>query len=286
VALERAYVATPIATGRGDIIASPFQFLFTGEDNLRVLIVNSLSGVEVTLDGRFLASGDTVPSPISQSFRPTADRALNTFDVFLGTGFLLNASLVVTVGAPLIGQTYVMVQIIRGFTGAKMVLGCILGGYITAMQHLAFPGSAIESSISGGDYIRLVGGATPAAGLDFSETVPTGARWELLRVNGVLTTDATVIDRYSLLTIVKTGLGSVAQVPPVAAHPASTARASTWGVGLVPVFFAPSNVINGALPQGAIILAGDRWETTTLNLQPGDQWFGPEYLVREWLEAA
>src|SRR5439155_18890058 len=98
----------------------------------------------------------------------------------LGKGAILNLTVFASAGAPLMGQTYVIVQLIKGLTGATIVLGTLLGGYLTATQALGWPGSPIISSTDGEGCTRLIVGTTPAAEANILETVPTGARWELL----------------------------------------------------------------------------------------------------------
>jgi len=285
MALETVFAPTPVPIGGGKAFATPFQFLFTGEDKLRVVIMNSQAGVVVQLDGRFLHEGAKTPVAFAPRFTPTADRMPNTFDVDVGIGYLLNCSLIVVSGAPLVGQTYVMVQIVRGSTGATLVLGCLLGGYITAMQHLGYPGSPIESSIVGGGYYRSVVGTAPALGAELSETVPAGARWELLSVRATFITSAVVGNRFPNLTLTP-GASLVGVSLDPTGIPASTTKSMIWGVNMPVLDVIGSFAHQLPLPRGAILLAGGSWGTNTPGLDGGDHWSAPTYLVREWLEAA
>lgn len=282
---EQTFVAAPTIGGRGDIIATPFQFLFAGEDNLRIVLINSLAGVVVTMQGRFLPLKGKTPQPFVQTFTPTSDRLPTTFDFSFGAGYLLNVSFIVTSGAPLVGQTYVMLQIIRGMLGAKIVLGCLLGGYITSMQHVAYPGSPILSSTEGEPYVRKITGTQPAFGANISETVPTGARWQLLTFLAGLTTDATVIGRQPILTVRSSG-SLVGESIINATIPASTGANVTWAAGLTPQVDATGVHLQGGWITDNRMLAGDELRTTVNNLQAGDRWTAPFFMVREWLEAA
>lgn len=283
-ALERVFPASPTTGFANPILAAPW--VFTGEDNLRVVILNSQAGVVVTLDGRFVeekAPGTT--TPLTETFTPTADRLPTTFDFPVGVGFLLNVSVVVSSGAPLVGQTYVMVQVIRGLRGATLVLGCLLGGYITAMQHLAYPGSPIQASTDGEPFVRRLTGSQPAFGAQILETVPVGARWQLLSFLAGLVTDATAVVRQPILTQ-RSGGSLVAESIIAGGVPASIGANVTWAPGLTSQTDATGVHLHTAFPTDNKLLAGDQLQTSCNNMQAGDRWTAPNFLVREWLEAA
>jgi hypothetical protein len=284
-ATETPFVPRPLFSGRADIIAAPFPWLFTGEDNLRVVIVNSVPGVAVTVHGRFLQAGSIIPGSFSSTFTPTSARLPSTFDMSVGVGSMLNCAVQVTSGAPLIGQTYVMMQVIRGTTGATVVLGCLFAGYVTAMQHLAYPGSAIESSIEGGYSPRMIIGTQPALGAEINESVPTGARWRLasLRVN--FTTSATPGSRQARL-LLNFGGSEFLTIPLSRLTPANQGDGYEWAVGF------PEDAVSwlgyglGPLVKDMDLLGGTAIRTQTTFLQAGDQYGAPNLYLDEWLEAA
>jgi hypothetical protein len=282
-ATEQVFLASPTTGRQNPALAAPW--LFTGEDNLRVVIINAKVGVVVQLDGRRIPAGGSSPEPFSQTFTPTADRLPNTFNFALGEGFLLNCSLVVVAGAPLVGQTYCMLQVIRGLTGATIVLGCLLGGSVTAMQHLAYPGSPIEASTAGEPFVRSIIGATPAAGAEISETVPVGARWELLSLNAfLLSTLGTARPELRHLT----GATLLWQAIAPSGQGAGTTVNYNWlaGVQVIPAGgVAGGGTQMAPLPTSAILLAGEIL-TTSAVANAADQWSAPHYIVREWPEVA
>lgn len=285
MAIERVILATPSVAGRGDVIAAPFQWLFTGEDNLRVVLVNSLGGVVVTLQGRFLGLKDRHPQAFVHTFVPTADRQPTTFNFGFGDGFLLNCSMIVTSGTPLIGQTYCMLQIIRGLTGNRIVLGCLLAGYITGMQHLAYPGSPIESSIAGGGFPRNVVGTVPAPGTDIGESVPTGARHRLTSVVANLTTSAAAGARRPYLSLGVLGNHIFESMAPADQGP-SALTVYTWATGMALGPAPRADFAHMGLPIDADLVAAGTFNTNTFGLAADDQWSAPSYRVTEWLEAA
>jgi len=279
---EQAYVAPAPLIGGGRVLPSPAAFYLTGEDRLRLIATNSRVGVRVALHWRTaLPNGITIPN--SQSFTPTSDRFASFIDYELGTGALLNVTAFVASGNKYIGETFVTVQLVRGIGNAAIVLGTLLAGYITITQALGWPGSPIQSSTSTEPLLRLVSGTTPAAGLEWSEAVPTGARWELISVSALLQTDAGGAPRIPVLRIRDAGRVFSA-APNPSTQGASTLARWSWSANVPNAFDTGIEVFQSAIPSPAILLESQFFESITLNLDPGDQWSGLAYMVREWLE--
>lgn len=281
---ETVYRGAAAALGRGGSPIASSEWLFTGEDQLRIGVANSLTGVTVSVQGRFLPLGKSSPEPFRFFVTPTSDRMMTEVDFPIGVGYLLNVSAIVSSGAPLIGQTYIMLQIIRGF-GAKVVLGCLLGGYVTASQHLAYPGSPIQSSIEGGGVIRSITGTAPAAGAEWVETVPTGARWQLQYLRAALTTDGTAGARWPALEFAST-LADVVYMHTPLQLVAGQSRNFMWGIGMTYDTLVGTAGAFGALPVDHRLLAGFTIRSRGFSLAAGDQWTTPIYVVQEWLEVA
>lgn len=279
---EKAFVAPPIQAAGGRVIASPFQFYTTGEDNLRVVSVNSVSGVEIALQGRMIDSKGTITAA-RWTHTPLSSRTARTTDFPLGVGAVLNLTVSASAGSPLIGQTYVIVQLVRGMGAAAIVLGTLLAGYVTAKQALAFPGSPIVQSIAEGGCYRQISGTTPALGGEISETVPTGARWFVIAISAVLTTSAAVASRTPNLFF-GAGAGDYFGAGQPIVVNASSATAYWWAIGMpLTVQVGQMGSVAGLLADNRM-LAGFTFSTRTSNLQAGDQWSPPVYLVQEWLE--
>lgn len=282
MAAERTFFAQPIPGAGGRVIASPFQFVTTGEDNLRVTSVNSLAGVQVKLQGRRL-DGDGQIKPARWDHTPASDRTPTTTEIELGAGALLNLAIFASAGAPKVGQTFVIVQLIRGAGAAAIVLGTLLQGYVTSTQGLGWPGSPIESSIAGGGVIRTLLGTTPAAGAEISETVPTGARWQFLGGTIALQTNATVGDRRPVMTFQSGGFQIANAISPLAIPPSSL-YGFAWGQGMTLSNALSTNIGQQGSPMDLPLLAGGTIQTFTLGLAAGDQYLAPQFQIREWLE--
>jgi hypothetical protein len=281
-AVEEIHLPLPPPV-QGLLTAGPYNFQFTGEDHLRLTVANSLAGVRVAVHYR------TAPTPTTtqanrQELTPTADRAVNTMEFDVVSGYLLNVVCFASSGAPQRGQTYVKLEVIRGFGASGIVLGCVCAGYVTATQPIAWPGSPMESSLEGTGYVRSIQGTNPAAGAEIAEVLPVGARWDLLAVVAALTTDATVINRYPQVLV-----ELVSPTPPLSfsandAVQASSTKPYTWAQGLPFTPLVPWSRLQAPLATPLLLVGGGVFLTLTINMQPGDNWGAPVYLVREWLD--
>lgn len=279
---ERIFAAQPVQFAGARIIAAPFQFVTTGTDNIRVVSANSVVGVTLTIQGlRLDERGQVVP--FGWAHTPNTDRSSKTENFAFGKGALLSLNVQASGGAPLIGQTYVTVRLIRGLAGATFVVGTLLAGHVTTTQSLGWPGSPIASSTSGEPAVREIFGTVPAVGNDVSESCPTGARWELMTVLAGLVTDATAGTRAAIFRQIATNGSSPLFVilnPAAGDVPPSSTYTFTWGQNIPPSFRNLFNVT--PFPQRPLLRAGGRFTITGQNV--GDQWVAIAYTVREWLE--
>lgn len=275
-------IASPLPIGAGRVIVAPFQFYTDGAESLRFEVWNSVTGVTVALQGRWFSAKGGLQT-FARTIAPTADRVRNRLDIPLEVGYLVTLAAFASSGTPRIGHTYVKVSLIRGLTGATMLVGQLLGGYVTAEQALGWPGSPIVDSISSGGAVRFIIGTNPAAGAEASELVPTGARWQLLTFGITLTTDATAADRRAQL-IADDVTRSYVLSTQSGTQPATTGKTWFWSAGawLDTDIFSISTV--AGWPVDIPLLAGHRVRTSTSNLQAGDNYDAPALVVREWLE--
>ena len=174
-ATERPFLALPAASAGGRVIASPFQFVTTGEDALRLVSVNARPGVRLKIQARRYNTAGGIDANAWDHI-PNDDRTPRSDDYPIGVGALLNLTVFASSGTPLVGQTFVIVQLVRGVGAAAIVLGTMLQGYVTSTQGLGWPGSPITSSTDAEPCVRAIQGTQPAPGVEISETVPTGAR--------------------------------------------------------------------------------------------------------------
>jgi hypothetical protein len=266
----------------GMLSPSPYNFEFTGADNLRLSVANSLAGCVVEIHYRIARrNGDIVANV--QTFFPTADRVLTRVDFNIGDGYLLNVTAFASNGAPKRGQTFIKLQVIHGAGAAATVLGTVLQGYVTATQDLGWPGSPIQTSTDGDGFTRYLTGTDPAPGFEIVETVPTNARWEVLAISMFLTTNATVADRRPGVAFTDS-VNTYFRSPATATIPASTTTNSYWSQATPVNPAVRSDVPIAALPRGLRLLAGHQIIGATNLLQAGDDYAAPKLLVQEWLD--
>jgi hypothetical protein len=269
---------------RAASLRAPRGTFVTGEDQLRATILNGASGVTVAIRGR-IESLDGRIVPFNESIVPATDRTASTRTIRLTEGWLLNASVVVSGGSPLTGQTFAMLSLIRGEGSAAIDLATLAAGSITAVQRLAYPGSPVANSLDGAGAIRTIVGTTPGAGLDINETVPAGARWDVLAFSYVLVTAVAVANRQSDLVFDDgTNIFYISRAQ--ATIPASTTKTYRRSQGYGAAFADLNGDFNHSMPFGLTVAAGYRIRTSTSGIQAADQYAAPVYVVRERIEGA
>jgi hypothetical protein len=273
----------PAFLQQGVVIPSFAQFAVTGEDNVRVTAVASVGGVTVQVQGRFLDALQGKTIPFSYPVQPGSNRVPVSALFPLGTGYLLNLTAFVTGPASvLMGTVYVIVQIIRGLTGATYLLGTLIAGYITTVQAIGFPGSAIVSSVAGEPAVRTILGTNQGVGNAINEVVPSGARWELLSFACNVHDSISLSGSGVALLLQSSGAVTKAVLPVQFAFSNTTDTIVTWLAGFAPLSTVP---IAGGFPISAPVnhrlLAG---EIITSNTGANRTYQNLVYTVREWLE--
>jgi hypothetical protein len=277
---ERVFIATPIPTAGAKVIASPFQFWTTGEEFLRIRSLCAVTGVTIGLQGRSIDPSGTI-GVASWTHTAHSDRTA-ALDVFpLGVGAMLNLVVFALTGTPQLGQCFVMVELVRGAGAGGRLIGTILQGYITGSQMLAWPGSPVQLSTDGQGALRAITGTQPAVGLGISETVPTGAMWELLSFHTTFPNVAVFAAETLLLTISING-SSFIGVPSQQRTLTNTAVCDAWWLaGFSTPATADTPFVTSSLPIGLRLPAGAVIQTSGIG--GGAQYSAPNYLVREWL---
>lgn len=280
---ELVYPAVPAIFGGGRVLPSPSQFYLTGEDRLRVVGANALPGVRIKLQVRTARIDGTIQAQ-SLDFVPTSDRSITSTDYAIGDGSLLNCTIFASSGAPQVGQTYVMVQLVRGAPGGAIVLGTLLAGYITRTQALGFPGSPIQSSLDTAGYERGLTGASWAAGATPYEYCPTGAIWKLSGVIAFVQCSAAASNRSCRLFLNQPTMSPIYMGVQLVAV-ANQAVQYLFYPGAVFLSYALGAITIAVQPlsQEFWLRGGDSFSLELTGIQPGDQWDPVRYLVREWL---
>lgn len=263
--------------------AGPSSVFMTGEDALQISGWGIVTGASIRVSGRFLGL-DGIVRPFEHDCPLTADRVIASVARQIGEGWLLNLTARNAGTANAYGQVFARVQVVRGLGASGAVLGTLCAGYVTAVQPLAFPGGRVRSTHDGVATIRSITGTDPAAGVEISETVPTGARWRLISFFGELVTDATVANRRATLAI-DDGTNLFFRVAINSLQTASlTFRYIFSQAG--PDVLSTGNAMVGKTPNDLRLAAGYRIRTITETIQAGDNWAAPQLLVEEFLEGS
>ena len=262
-------------------VHGPAALYVTGEDNLRVTSFGGPSAAAIAIEGRLLGADGCV-IPIVETHTPNTNRTAQTSFVTLAAGMLSNLHARVTGGATLAGGCFVLVELVRGRLGAVQPLGTLIQGYVSTNQRLAWPGSAIGGSTAVPGLIRSVTGTNPAAGVEISETVPTGAVWRLWSIMATLVTSAVVANRQPIL-IIDDGVNELLRSEVVVNETASATWRNTWAP-----FGAWANSGSGfngqGIPPDLRLAAGYRIRTSTVLIDAGDDWSAPQMWIEEWIE--
>lgn len=268
--------------GRTLSALSPGAYPLTGSELLAITLNGSLAGVTVTVRARTWTQRGGIQRHEFKAVAPS-----NRVPVIavkpIGDGFLLDITARVTVGTPLWGQTSCIVDLVQGLSGEQQPLTTLLAGYLTANNPLFGPVDVPFTFVDGPGAVRVIVGTTPGAGVNITETVPAGARWELVSFTAVLVASAAVATRSPML-ILDDGANVYCNSLQNGTQAASTTWSYGWSIGMQNFVTMNSNDQHTGLPADNRMLAGHRIRTFTQALQAGDQYNAPVYLVREWLE--
>ncbi len=138
-----------------------------------------------------------------------------------------------------------------------------------SVNYVFVPGMSREGTVP--PYARPIAIANPAAGADFTITVPAGRTWEILGVAGQFTTSAVAGNRTPSLFLQVRGNPAGISITSGAVIPASQGNNMCWGIGL-PAFGPLDGTLNTALPQRMLLNAGDKLGSSTAGILAGDQW--------------
>jgi len=271
---------------RGMVIPSFAQFAMSGEDNLQITTIGSIADT-VLVQGRFLDAPSSKILPFAFAVPVGSNRVPTIALEALGTGYLLNITAIAASGAaPQIGQIFVIIEIVRGLSGATILLGTLVAGYLTSTQSIGWPGTPIDNTLtqfqgSG----RIVLGTTPALGINILETIPTSARFQILAIGFQLFTSVVAANRRVFLAFVHSTFNYV-ELQAAADATANQVAHFTWGWNLPLASDVVNAIFSQPIPADSLMFAGDTFSTITNGLDPGDQFSAPRYLIREWMEVS
>jgi hypothetical protein len=248
---------------------------------LKVLSPSITATVNVTL--RFLqANGNIIPT--FQQFPNLAAQSTPLAIKFRGAeGYLLSAT-ISTPGASG-GAVYVQLELARGAGSGDVTEGHLLiGGYPGSFAALGYPQTQPVPPNASFGFTRSVTISNPAAGANWSITVPAGAAWVLLSARATLATSVTVASRVPDLRVQDGSGNTLLDAQAGVAQTASLTDAWNWAPGNVTAtVLSAVNLV--ALPTAFRLNAGWVIQQVTTGLQAADQWSAIALSVTETVAA-
>lgn len=263
--------------------ASPPAPLYVSKDEFLFFQGRSAAANgRITIMARFLGVDGRIQS-IQQDRDVGSNRAAISTNVQLGEGFLLSVTLRARQASVPAGMLYGRVGLTRLQLGDVNFDAVVLvQGYVTGGKVLSWPPGEITDSVDGPGNLRSITGTDPAANTEFSETVPTDARWKLRAVRATLVTDANAATRRPIL-IIDDGTTVLFRIGSGITTAASTTKPYAWIPGY-PTSGTEFAEAMHFLPPDLMLLQGWRVLSSTESIQAGDNWGAPQLLVEEWIE--
>jgi hypothetical protein len=214
---------------------------------------------------------------------PPSDRSLNFTQRPLDDGYLLSVT-AQTIGAtlPKRGQTWVQLTIARPPVSGFRLQRVLAADYLSGANALGWPYGRIISPSEGPGAFYSVLGSAPAAGADWIQTVPTGARWRIRGIRATFTASSTGPTRGVRLQV-----DDGANILYVTDEPSNFNTAGTYPINYIPGLPVLSSVVVANamfMPPDLILYPGYRISSSTFGIIAGDQWGAPRFFVEEWLE--
>ena len=241
--------------------------------------LSNVTGFTIRINYRWLTpEGEIKEGELDLS--PPVSLLQSSFSIFEGWLLSFHARITATMAPG--GWVFIQAAVFREFNA---VLGpnahaLLWEGYLSTNFGGGWPGPSAKQITDGAGVLRSITGSTPAAGAEINEVVPSLRRWNLLGLFATLVSSATVINRTPAFFF-DDGANIFSGSEGIFTQPASTTSRYSFST------VVPSQAfISNFLPVGLLLpfplKANFRIRSTTLNLQAGDQWTAPQYLVQEW----
>lgn len=265
-------------------VAPPSDLYVQRDDTLVLMGITGISGgTTITLTVRLLRAADGQIDTLQTTLKLANNYAATSTSLTLAEGYLLSVSAFDSASTSG-GFTYAAAYLQRG--GSTFPLqnsGYVLFADWTSVNvPIGWPGGRQMRSDDGPGLYRVNVVANPVAGADWTLTVPNSARWELVTVNAQLTTAVAVANRQVQLQ--GTNAGVLIWNSPAAVNvPASTTAqiSAMQGNTLTPVITTDVTI---AIPPRLGMSVGMIIQSSTVGIQPADQWSNIRVGVRELLD--
>jgi len=183
------------------------------------------------------------------------------------------------------GDCFIEVEINRGAFDMHQGI-TLIKGFICTSNHLGWPYGRMEYMIEGPGKVVTLQLANPAAGAEWSTSVPIHTRWQLLGIRAALATSSGASSRQVVFVIDD---GVTTQIPIYSAQQQAAALSYTYNAypgaesGFITAALGAHQVYLALSPL-AFLTSGWRVRSSTANIQAVDQWSGVTLYFMRWPE--
>lgn len=265
----------------------PPSALYVGlNDQIQVLVQAGFSGsTNLELDLRYLLPDGTIQ--IQSEVVPCLSNFTITNLLFhMAEGFLLSVALRCNDTTFKRGSLFAVINLVRQINPNTTINLTLTKGGVTFFAPVCWPAIPPDFPQNKPGVIRQVVIGAPAAGVDFSTTVPNLARWRVIALRASLTTAVAVANREVILALGTAG-SPVYNAIAVPLQAASLTYGYSWGAGvttLLVIAGATTPNINTSIPVDLWLPNGSTVASVTQNLQAADQWSSVQLLVEECID--
>jgi len=253
--------------------------------NLRLLRVPDPQGGQPSDGGVGKTPGKVITQgiiePITQTFILTAAVPSGTRVVQLAEGYLLSLGCSAQL-ANVRGQTFARAVLVRPTGLAASETLPLFADYVSLFGGSGYPIGRFLGASEGPGWIHSIQVANPAAGADWTFTLPPQQRLRVDSFNAVFTASAAVANRL-VQVIVDDGVNTVWTDDLPAAITASQVINVSVTQTSIPTG-AVTTVLHAVIPPGVILPGNWRLRTSTAAIQAADQWSAIWLNVEEWVD--
>lgn len=251
------------------------------EDGLGVIIINSDPACTfVRVRFRLLRASDGVVIATQQDLPITSNSIANNFQLSLVEGYLLSIQCLGQVNTKR-GRCFVAVNLSAQQSGTPASF-LLISDYLSILHQATWPGGEFIAAVESNGWSQSLQVGNPAAGADWSVSVPTNQRWRIESLVATLVTAVAVANRVPTF-IIDDGVNILFQVDAIAAEVASTTKVYALAAGQTAATGA-GNTISLPLPGPQFLTTGWRVRSSTAAIQAADQWSGISLNVETWVD--
>ena len=256
--------------------------LYVGvDDQLLLQAISNVATQVVTVSYRLLRDdGQVVPGLFTYTTGSAVTLLTKAFQ--LAQGYLIAFEIT----APAVGTAgqwlYAKMGLTRGGGATPASYHPLFAGYVGSSFGFGYPNKHFEKPTDGQGVVRDFTISNPAAGSDFTVTVPSNVVWRVQGLFATLTASALPATRQVSFKLANSVSAVFFETPLVAAVTAGQVVKFSVAPGLDVLIDATPSQPNLDLPNPCFMVAGDTLNSVTTAIDGGDQWSTVLVRVREW----